>query len=257
MNLWNRKGNPTTNGAILWEGPSEIDGNPIAAIVTGLKHDSDNAKTGAMLQVWIIRADQTVRDALASGDDVSICGDCPHRAGSCYVDTGKAPQGISRAYLAGNYPRADFADFGRLFAGALVRFGAYGDPAAVPVKVWGEVAKHAAGWTGYTHQWRTAAADLARYCMASCDSPADFAAAQAAGWRTFRTRLASEPLQAGEIVCPAAEEGGSKTQCARCGLCSGISGKGRAGKSIAIIAHGAASKVKAYQAFRGIPVAVA
>lgn len=253
--LWNTKGNPTANGAVIWSGESEIDGSPIVAIVTGLRDDSTNVKTGAMLQVWILRRDMLVLDALKTGADYAICGNCPHRAGSCYVDTGKAPQGISRAYLAGSYPVAEPTDFPRLFGGALVRFGAYGDPAAVPVWVWAAIAEHAKGWTGYTHQWRTAAATLADYCMASCDSPEDYAEAQQAGWRTFRTRLAGEELRADEIQCPASDEGGNKTQCARCGLCSGATGKGRIARNIAIIAHGAPSKVKAYAAFRGIAIA--
>jgi hypothetical protein len=38
------------NGAILYRGPSLLDGAPIVAIVTGLASTSANAKTGAMLQ---------------------------------------------------------------------------------------------------------------------------------------------------------------------------------------------------------------
>ena len=79
---------------ILWEGASLLDGAPIVAIAT---FASRNAKTGDMVQTWIMRADMAPMDALASGDDVSICGDCMHRpanGGSCYVKVWQAPRSI-------------------------------------------------------------------------------------------------------------------------------------------------------------------
>ena len=42
---------------VLYEGPSLLDGEPIVAILTGLRSSSGNRKTGAMLQTWILRAD--------------------------------------------------------------------------------------------------------------------------------------------------------------------------------------------------------
>ena len=67
------------NGAILYEGPSALDGAPIVVIVTGLARKSTNAKTGALLQTWILRSDMHPIDAVRSGADSSICGDCRHR----------------------------------------------------------------------------------------------------------------------------------------------------------------------------------
>lgn len=65
-------------GYILYEGPSMIDGAPIVVIVNKID-GSDNAKTGAMVQTFIIRSDVAPVEALATGADVSICGDCEHR----------------------------------------------------------------------------------------------------------------------------------------------------------------------------------
>jgi hypothetical protein len=102
-----------------------------------------------------------------------------------------------------------------------VRFGAYGDPAAVPFEVWAEIAGVASGFTGYTHQWRTADPRFAELFMASADSEQDEVDANAKGYRAFRIRLPEESKLRGEIVCPSSEEAGNKTDCATCLQCSG------------------------------------
>jgi hypothetical protein len=51
-------------------------------------------------------------------------------------------------------------------------------------------------------------------------------------------------LNAREIVCPASKEAGAKTTCAACVACGGQSAKARV--DVAIIVHGAASKVNAF-----------
>ena len=45
-------------GVILFEGPSLIDGAPIAVIATGFQRRTANSKTGDMVQTWIIRSDR-------------------------------------------------------------------------------------------------------------------------------------------------------------------------------------------------------
>lgn len=219
-------------GAVIFDGPSELDGQPILAIVSWR---SGNAKTGQMAQVWILRRDASPVDAAQTGRDASVCGDCPLRrsaGGACYVLLPKAPMMVHRAWRAGRYPTLAPRDAGR---GRLIRLGAYGDPAAVPIRVWRQLLREAQGWTGYTHQWRRRPA-LRRYVMASCDTEADAAAATAAGWRTFRVRREAARLLPNEIVCPASAEGGYRVQCAQCRLCCGTT---RSAKNIAIIAHGA------------------
>lgn len=232
-------------GYILYQGPSEIDGQPIVVIATD---SSKNAKTGGMVQTWILRADIEPHKALKTGDDSSVCGDCPHRpasGGACYVTVFQAPLAVYRAYKRGSYTDAVPGQF----TGRMVRIGSYGDPAAVPLHVWDGYTRGAAGVTGYTHQWRNADAQgLGKYCMASCDRPSDREQATAQGWRTFRVRLADEPRMPGEAVCPASHEAGQKLTCDQCRSCNGNM-TGRLG-GIVIVAHGAASKVKAFERMR-------
>ena len=57
--------------------------------------------------------------------------------------------------------------------------------------------------------------------MASVETEAAGARRTAAGWRTFRVRLASEPVMPEEIVCPASAEAGRRRTCATCKACGG------------------------------------
>src|SRR5690348_14947087 len=83
------------------------------------------------------------------------------------------------------------------------------------------IAFFARRWTGYTHQWRTCDPRYSSFLMASADSPGDKVAANARGWRTFRVRSSVDAPTFNETVCPASPEGGHKSTCERCGLCSG------------------------------------
>ena len=229
-------------GVILYEGASLCDSQPIVIIATGIQSASSNEKTGAMVQTWILRQDIEPHQAIKTGDDKSICGACPHRpinGGACYVQVHNAPLSVYRAYKRGNYPHLSELESNPL-DGRIVRLGAYGDPAMVPVSVWDKALAGAAAWTGYTHQWHWCNPGMARYCMASADSPSDLVLAQAAGYRTFRIRTPEEPLQAKESICPASAEAGKKLNCASCKACGGTA-KGRKG-SIGIIVHGAKAK---------------
>jgi hypothetical protein len=240
---------------ILYRGPSQIDGKPIVAIVTGIDDASNNAKTGAMAQVWILREDIAPIDAVKRGEDVSICGQCPHRGVSeyvsgelgwvnrdrtCYVTLFHAPRNVWASYKRGVYGTDVALDAAQRLAGKKVRLGAYGDPAALPLAVWQAALVNAKAFTGYTHQWRTAPKAFATYVMASADSPADMSEAQALGYRTFRIRAAGETLAPREVVCPASAEAGKKTSCASCLACGGTSAKAKA--SIAIMVHGAGAR---------------
>jgi hypothetical protein len=193
------------NGAIIYRGPSMLDGAPIVVVVTGLAKSSRNAKTGDMLQTWIVRDDVNPIEAAKTGQDETVCGDCVHRpinGGSCYVKLFQAPLNIFKSAHRGIYPTViDLNDIAALGVDRVVRLGSYGDPAAVPVGVWEALTAHASAWTGYTHQWRNAP-HLVSLCMASADSAAEQVMAKAMGWRTFRVRTASEPVMAKEFICP-------------------------------------------------------
>lgn len=231
-------------GVILYGGPSAIDGAPIVAIATKIKGKSANAKTGAMVQTFIIRADVHPMRALKDGRDESICGDCPQRpfkGGKCYVDVAKSVASVYGAYERGRYARPgidyDPAILPELFAGRAFRLGTYGDPAAAPFQIWRAATLKAAKITGYSHQWRDPRFQaFALLCMASCETETDHLLASACGWRTFRAKKAAESKSANEIGCPAAKENGARTSCDRCGLCAGNTSASK--KDIVINLHG-------------------
>jgi hypothetical protein len=232
------------NGVVLYEGPSAIDGKPIAVIATGLNSASANGKTGDMLQTWILRQDVAPNEAIKTGADYSICGNCKHRgqdgkARTCYVKVFQAPLSVWKAWKRGRYAKAkDVAEVGM---DRKVRLGSYGDPMAAPIHVWRELVSYSKGWTGYTHQWSSENGTIGwdKLCMASVDNAEEYNAAQAAGWRTFRVS-AHVDNGAAEVLCPASDEAGRKTNCASCQLCMGTTSKAR--KSIAIVVHGATGK---------------
>ena len=239
-----------TNSVILWEDETRL------VVATGLDADSDNTKTGAMVQIYIIH--RTVKPILASklGLDIEICGDCPHRGfiadgvlyeRRCYVNIGQAPTSIFSAYHRGSYRYAHPSEYAQLFGGRIVRFGAYGDPVYVPFDIIAAIAAVAADWTGYTHQWRNPAyAAFKPYVMASVDSEEQAAAAVADGWRYFRVGVYGQTeLLANEIICPASVEAGKKTTCEKCKLCNGRKfGETDVRKNIVIRDHSAIARTK-------------
>jgi hypothetical protein len=228
-------------GAILYQGPSRIDWAPIYVIAVW---DSNNSKTGGLLQTYIMRSDMDPRDANKYGEDVSICGDCQHRGTptldpdrklaegrSCYVTIGQGPLIVHKTFLRGGYPVHDTpplrAEIGR---GRGVRIGTYGDGAAAPDYVWDDLLMYASGHTAYTHN----GADPQRY-MISADTLEQAQAAWAHKYRTFRIMRSVEELQPNEVLCPASKEAGYKAQCTDCMLCGGTKVKA---KSVAIVKHG-------------------
>jgi hypothetical protein len=221
-------------GFIAYEGPSLIDGAPIVVIVNKLD-GSDNAKTGAIVQSFIIRSDVAPVEAIKTGADESICGDCPHRPyliktgqsdePPCYVNVGRSVRSVYEAYKRGRYTRADAATIARALAGKIVRLGAYGDPFAAPARMWSQITRYAAGRRGYTHQWQRPDFDAAAWAplvMASADTIDEAARANMLGMRVFRVSIGVD-VQAGEASCPASAEAGKRSTCAKCTLCSGTS----------------------------------
>lgn len=233
---------------ILYRGPSLLDGSPIVAVAVWSKR---NKKTGGMLQTYILADNgRDPMQAITDGSDSAVCGSCPHRGDpatgrgrSCYVIVSQGPLTVYRALMRGLYPVSagphEVEEIGR---GRMVRLGTYGDPAAVPAIVWRSLVAHAAGWTGYSHQWRApVAADLRDLCMASADSEQEARDAVAAGWRYYRVRPIGSPADPlSEIDCPSSRG----VQCADCGLCAGVSA-GRAGaRSVSIELHGGSAILK-------------
>ena len=184
-----------------------------------------NAKTGRMLQVWVLVRYVSPIESIRGGQDSLVCGACPLRGTggkgrACYVRIDNAPTQIYKAYQAGRYPYLHRPAYPDVFAGRMIRWGAYGDPAYIPLPIIYGACQFAKGWTGYTHQWRTHG-QLKTYVMASVDSERERVEASGQGWRTFRVRAAGQSVGQGEIDCPASNESGHKTTCAKCGLCNG------------------------------------
>lgn len=224
------------NGYILYEGPSKIDGNNIVVIATGFNASSSNRKTGGMIQTYILVQDSEPHVAIKNGDDFSICGNCVHRGSkergrSCYVNIGQGPLSVYRAWKRGSYPA--LTDYS-IFTDLLVRFGTYGDPAAVPHNIWNDIDQVCQDNTGYTHQWKNCSPMYARWCMASVESKAEALEAHNKGYRTFRVGLEKDIRVKGEVLCPASEEAGKKLQCFQCLACNGSGRRGH----IFIPAHG-------------------
>lgn len=248
-------------GYIIYRGPSLLDGKPIVAIA--LTGKSSNSKTGALMQTYILRADVNPLDAIKAGEDESICGTCIHRGDpttnrkrSCYVNIGQGAMAVFKAFARGSYGdvSSDPAAIRALGADRLVRLGTYGDPAAVPAPVWVWLTSLSSDHTGYTHQAYNPALTptqrdrIAALCMVSADTPNDVAKAKVDGFRYFRIRLADEPLNAREFVCPASEEAGKRKQCADCMACNGTKENRPNQASPVIIAHG--SYKRNYKTFR-------
>ena len=224
------------NGFIFYRGASPIDGAPLIGIATTA---SENRKTGNLIQTWILREDISPTIARSTGADRSFCGDCPVR-GPCYVNWGQAPSSIWHAYHRGGYVdlRRKPAVMRRIVSGRVVRMGAAGDPAMIPLQHWLRVLEGADGWTGYTHQWKEPwAQPMRELTMASVETLADQDLARSMGWRTYRIRRQDEPLATNEIACPSDVTG---RQCIACKACDGALKPTAA--SVSIIIHGPRSK---------------
>jgi hypothetical protein len=191
-----------------------------------------------MVQTYIIRSDMAPVEAAMSRADVGICGGCIHRKQesgrrTCYVNLGQGPRAVFDAFQRGIYPVASLEQAAAAVAGKFVRFGTYGDPAAVPVEIWATLANAASGRTGYTHQWRNRKfASLAPYMQASCETAQDVERAHALGFMgTFRVVPLGEAIPSNALHCPASEEMGKAVQCIDCRACDGS-------RDVAIYAHG-------------------
>ena len=183
----------SANAHKVYDGPSMIDGKPIVVIMTGFKRASKNTKTDDMIQTWILRKDIAPHTAQKTGDDASICGKCPlrpllHKASpvadkSCYVKTWQAPLATWKANKDKDVtPLAEVAE---LIKDRQVRWGSYGDAAAVQGFIWGPL-KGRKG-TNYTHQWDTCDPELRYRTMASVHSLKERRRAKLKGFGTFRT----------------------------------------------------------------------
>jgi hypothetical protein len=218
--------------------------NESTTTVSIITFASANVKTGDMAQVWILNKDINPVDALKSGASKEVCFNCTHLVNkTCYVNVGQAPQAVYKAYKAGKYAPLDLDILKALIKWKAVRFGAYGEPVLIPLHLVKFIAKHARGFTGYTHQWQNLAyLDYKDYFMASTDNISEVVKAHQMGYRTFRVKGENQVNLANEIDCPNATTG---VQCRDCTLCDGL-GKHGKGKSITAIVHGTKGKINKF-----------
>ena len=217
------------NGFILHEDRDRV------IIATGFESPSDNRKTGDMIQVWILVKSCDPVEAIKTGLDRLICGDCRHRGDgrggsrSCYVVANHAPLGIWKAWKSGAYLPLPSVS---VFAGKRVRFGAYGDPTWLPLSLALAIAGVSSGWTGYTHQWRKPSLQgWKQLVMASVDTTAELVIARSTGWSTFRV-TPDHDHHSMETLCASDRVG---TPCSDCLACAGSRSGQRA---VFIPAHG-------------------
>ena len=233
----------------IFEGPSEINGQPIIAVVT---HSTSNRKTGDTAQLWILPANIKPNAAVKTGDDEAVCGNCKHRPliakktnrKACYVRTFQAPRSIFEAAQRGSYmkitPAAANHEIKR--HGLKLRLGAWGDPAALPQWVIEGLARDLEV-LGYTHQWRNDKFSwLKRWCMASVDTFKEYCRAQAAGWRCFFNCADDEEYERTVALhevnaCPASKEMGANMTCSECMACDGKRGPGDYRANVIIKQH--------------------
>jgi hypothetical protein len=192
-----------------------------------------------MAQLWILDATTEPHVAVKTGEDESVCGDCPARGKWCYVTTFQGPLSIYRTWKRDGYQQYT----PELLDGTVLRLGAYGDPAALPIEVIRDLGRRARRFTGYTHAWKYCDSEFRHFCMASVDTISDQEQAARSGWRTFRVAAPDTPKQRGESVCPASEEAGTKIDCFTCGACDGRR-RPKVKSNIVLQAHG--SKTKRY-----------
>jgi hypothetical protein len=204
----------------LYDGPSRYDGSPI--LVT-LALRSRNSKTGPMAQIYILPRDTSPCEAVKTGRDSCVCGNCtfrPVNRGGCYVAVAQAPQSAWRAAHKRGKVQLQAGLEALRKSGLSVRLGAYGDPAAVPPASVLDIAQAAGNKvTGYTHGHLTlhlaSLGHLRALCMMSVETPAQASAAHSLGWRTFRVTTPDAPRLASETACPSARV--TCAQCLRCG----------------------------------------
>lgn len=234
----------------IWEGPSAFNNEQISLILTGMDGSSENPKTGAMIQSWILptKIHPVIAVKQLDGDNC-CCGDCPlkplkhnfEKKQSCYVARYmfRAPRSVW------DHNILKPIEFGKAMDTYSknplpIRYGSYGDIAMIPKEIFKSfqsvIEKNFKNknHTAYTHQHKHSWAYWTRrYAMASVENKWDGELFRALGWRTFR--ITEEP-EAGlnEIICPNYTH---KISCIKCGLCDGKKSNKDNRKSITIPRH--------------------
>jgi len=220
----------------------------VVVLASGFTKPSANAKTGPMIQIWILNKAENPMESVLSGSDSNNCLNCffrpalfhdalqqgliPQGSKRCYVNKSKAPRSLWVKFTKGGYTALPSIE---LFRHKSVRFGAYGEPVLIPLEIVASIVDVAKMHTGYTHDWRNPLrSGYKRFFMAST-MESDYAEAKRLGWRAFSVATQSNGA---DSLCPASHEfraahpGRKPIQCIDCGLCSGLSRKDSHGQLI-------------------------
>ena len=161
-----------------------VNNEPIVIIAT---MESDNPKTGNMVQIWFLLENYAPHLAVKSGLDAkTVCIDCVFASGNgCYVRTYQAPLSVWNAWKRGNYSTLFPHQYADVFTGRKIRFGAYGNPSIMPVSMVKAIASVSSGYTGYFHDWKTNpyASEYAKYFMASTETESSYRLAKSLNYR--------------------------------------------------------------------------
>ena len=212
------------NGLILFKGKSFINNKKIVVIVTGLNAKTMNAKTGNMLQTWILYDDMEPHKAFKIKEyGETVCGNCPHAGynnNSCYVKWFHAPLNVYKAYKNNRYEC--FNGNYEIFRDKSIRFGSCGDPSLIPLYMVKKMIDVCKNHTGYTHQWSNEfAIRFKGLFMASVDSFEEYLKASSIGFKCFYVKHESVEDPKKFIHCPASIERDQKTSCNLCNMCNG------------------------------------
>lgn len=230
-------------------------GDTITLITFGKTSNKKIASPGELIgqtfhfsreQYEVAKGKPTMREFFSH--DGKVCFDCPFavsngaKLSACYTHKVMQYSGFlsSIRSIAKRYPEFELIpqltdEFASQIVnrceGFYVRFGSYGEPTLMPIDLVKSITAVAKSWTGYTHQWMTRL-EYSEYFMASTHTPGQTLLAKQLGWISFH--VSKQPVD-GLINCPASAEMGFRSNCSKCGLCSGTKGKGR--KSVFIIEH--------------------
>ena len=175
--------------------------------------------------------------------DASNCMDCPYSGnqgeGGCYTHKFNQYVGFLsmlrsiRSDQLKPLSEEDFTIIIDMCRDSYVRFGTYGEPSLLDFRLVDNMVNTAKSWTGYTHQWNKEWANkYGNYFRASTHNKEETYKARQKNYRSF---IASTTGTEEAVACPASAEAGFKSNCASCGLCSGVLGKGK--KDIKILEH--------------------
>lgn len=175
--------------------------------------------------------------------DKDNCLDCPFSMGNgnggCY--THKFNQYVGFLSMLRSIPKEaltelneqKYRDIMDMSHQSYVRFGTYGEPSLMPIELVESMTLLSKSWTGYTHQWsKDWANDFGKFFMASTHNQDEANAANEIDYRSF---IATKTGDENAVGCPASNEMGFISNCAKCGLCSGTEGKGK--KDVKILEH--------------------